>query len=97
MAPMTNSTASSHSGTFQLPSSVAEYPATGCNTMAAICPDVFIVAATVAEFSRPMSTQVLQAGAVVSMHVAAASAMHTAATTGVVASDADNIITAARE
>ena len=53
--------------------------------MAAICPDVFMVAATVAECSRPMSTQVLHAGAVVSMQVAAASAMNTAAITGSVA------------
>ena len=50
--------------------------------MAAICPEVFMVALTVAECSRPMSTQVLHDDAVVSMQVATVSANSTAAVFG---------------
>ena len=67
----------------------------GWEAMAAICPEVFMAALTVPEFSRPMSTQVLQAGAVVSMQVAAAREMNTAASTGSVAALASRISTAA--
>src|SRR5687768_10033858 len=84
-APITNRPANNQKGTFQLPSHFTEYPTTGWLRMAAIWPEVFIVAATVAECPRPMSTQVLHAGAVVNMQVAAASEMNTAAWTGWVA------------
>ena len=50
--------------------------------IAAIWPEVFMVALTVAECSRPMSTQVLHDAAVVSMQVATVSANSTAAVLG---------------
>ena len=54
-----------------------------------------MVALTVAEYSRPMSTQVLQNVAVVSMQVAAARPISTAANMGCVAMLAAKMNTAA--
>src|SRR6185295_15248931 len=94
-APTRNRPPNNLNGRFQSANHLTEYPTMGALAIAAIWPAVFIVALTVADCSPPMSTQVLHAGAVVNMQVAAAKPINTAAVTGSSATLAEKMHNAA--
>ena len=81
-APIPNRPLNNKSGKFQSLNHSTDFATTIGLITAPIWPAVFIVAPTTAECSRPMSSTVPQAGAVLSMQDAAASAMNKAAIRG---------------